>query len=622
MPGQWRSVLADSGLVGHWRSLIQARSKLGDLVQAPPAQAGRRAPAALRSLVKAAEIVIAQVEPVCWFVAPEESAVKVSDVAQLADNARAISHGALALVSGDRSTDAHVVAGNAIVDAIDVEIKLSGSQPSSDTLTTVFAVDPGLLSRLGGLDATACIRAATTLGEKELDQLSRQVLQHLITKDTAYAPKATSVLAPMLALDRPLIAHVVASHLSQDLLGMAPEHVGEVLMAWRAFVPEIWAAHRSIRTHEQRIIAAGDSDPEDAALAEAEITATFMEGAIRRLGWTCLRLYTGVSGAMPMLDELRNRLLAAEPFVTTAAGRAMEPAWRNAVNHRDMAYNPMTGQLRLGEDVVAPAQLRGIRQLGEGVAFGFECGVTIARASSKPLADKLDLGADIRTNPQLVQTRLADLLAQHRVVCERIDIADDRVIFTVASLNAADAAMVLAEFADATDLYQLSSVELRVDGCTPLHVSASVLAELQRLRLEAGGGALPVYALWPVIAAGRAEIADDSDSVYTELAQRGAEAAVRMAIGLLDIDFGGDITRVDRDEAIANLRQIEAALASAWSILPGTIPHALSDLPVLISKLREVIESDGYMRPAGRRVHEFTSRDPYPELPWFSPFEP
>ena len=148
------------------------------------------------------------------------------------------------------------------------------------------------MNQLGGLDASARLRAATALNHGELDELSRNILQHLITKDTTYAPSATSVLAPMLALARPLLAHVVALHLSQDLLQMAPEHVGEVLMAWREFLPEIWAAHRSIRIHERRIAAAGESDPEDSALAEAEVTATFMEGPIRRLGWTCLRLYT------------------------------------------------------------------------------------------------------------------------------------------------------------------------------------------------------------------------------------------------------------------------------------------------------------------------------------------
>ena len=56
---------------------------------------------------------------------------------------------------------------------------------------------------------------------------------------------------------------------------------------------------------------------------------------------------------MPMLDELRSRLLAAGPFVTTAAGNAIVAAWRNAVNHRDMAYNPVTGVLRLGAEHVS-----------------------------------------------------------------------------------------------------------------------------------------------------------------------------------------------------------------------------------------------------------------------------
>ena len=530
-PGQWRSVLADSGLVDHWRSLIQARSALTALLQAAPSQAGRQAPGALGSLIRAAEIVIAEVEPVCWFVAAHESTVTLSDIAQLAERARNIAHGALALIAGDRSTDADVSAGNVIVDAVASEMTLPSTQPPCDTLTTVFAADPMVLNQLGGLDASARLMAASALNHQELDELSRHVLQHLITSDTTYAPNATSVLAPMLALERPLVAHVVALHVSQDLLRMAPEHVGEVLMAWRAFLPEIWAAHRSIRIHEQRIAAAGDSDPEDAALAEAEMTATFMEGPMRRLGWTCLRLYTQANGPMPMLDELHSRLLAAGPLITKAAGNAIVAPWRNAVNHRDMAYNPVTGQLRLGENFVTPGQLRGVRQLGQAVAYGFEGGVTIARASSEPLAEKLDLGADVQTDPQLVHARLASLLAGHGVVCDRIDIAEDRVSFTVPNLNAASAALVLAEFAEATDLYQLSSVELKVEGRTPLHVPVTVLAELRRLRQHAGGGGLPPYALWPVIAVGRSEIVDDTAAVYKEMAQRAGRPRSRWLRG-------------------------------------------------------------------------------------------
>lgn len=619
--GQWRSVLADSGLVDHWRSLIHARSDLTDLLQAAPTRAGRQAPGALRSLITAAEIVIAQVEPVCWFAAAPESTVTVSDIARLAEHARNIAHGAIALVAGDRATDADVSVGDAIVDAITSEIRLPSTQPSSDTLTTALRVDPAVLNQLGGLDASARLRAASALNQEELDQLSLHVLQHLITNDTAYAPNATSVLAPMLALERPLIAHVVALHLSQDLLQMAPDHVGEVLTAWRAFLPENWAAHRSIRTHERRITAAGDSDPEDSALAEAESTATFMEGPIRRLGWTCLRLYTQADGPMPMLDELRGRLLAAGSFVMTAAGNAIVAPWRNAVNHRDMAWNPVTGELRLGEELVTPDRLRGLRQFGQAVAYGFECGVTIARASSEALAEKLELGADVRTDPQLVHTRLASLLAGHGVVCDRIEIAEDRVIFTVASLNAAAAALVLAEFAEAIDLYELSDVELKVEGRTPLYVPVAVLAELRRLRQEAGGGGLPAYALWPVIAAGRSEIVDDTAAIFREMAQRAAEAAVWVVAGLLELDIGVSVERLDRGEAVARLDQIEEALLSAWAILPGVTTPELSGLPGHISQLRDAIETNRDVRPADRRIRTLMSREAPPDLPWFTPFD-
>lgn len=619
-PGQWRSVLADSGLVSHWRSLIEARTALTDLLQAAPAQAGRRAPGGLRALIAASGIVIAQVEPVCWFMAAPNSTVTISEIAQIAEHARNIAHGALGLIAGDNATDADVSAGNAIVDAIAREITLPSTEPPSDTLTTALALDPAVMNQLGGLDASARLMAASKLDHGVLDELSRDILQHLITDHTTYAPNATSVLAPMLALARPLLAHVVALHVSQDLQEMAPEHVGEVLIAWREFLPEIWAAHRSIRTHERRIATAGESDPEDSALAEAEITATFMEGPIRRLGWTCLRLYTQADGTMPMLDELRSRLIAAGPFVTTATGNAIVAAWRNAVNHRDMAYNPVTGELRLGGDQVNTNQLRGLRQFGEAVAYGFECGVTIARASSEPLAKKLELGADVRIEPHLVHARLASLLAGQGVVCDRIEIAEDRVIFTVPSVNAAIGALVLTEFAEATDLYQLSGVELRVVDRTPLHVPVTVLAELRRLRHGAGGAGLPACALWPVIAVGRSDIVDDTAAVYTEMAQRAAEAATWVVAGLLELEVAAHLERVDQGQAVAKLDHIRDALSSAWAMLPGVIPPELIGLPDYISQLQEAIETNKDVRPAGRRVHAFMSREGPPDLPWFTPF--
>ena len=601
-PGQWRSVLADSNLVNRWRSLIEARTALTDLLEASPAQAGRRATGALRALITASEIVILQVEPVCWFIAAPNSTVTISEIAQIAEHARNIAHGAFGLIAGDDATDADVSAGNAIMDAVAREMTLPSTEPPSDTLTAAFALDHAVMNQLGGLDAIARLRAATALNHGELDELSRNILQHLITEDATYAPSATSVLAPMLALQ------------------MAPEHVGEVLMAWREFLPEIWAAHRSIRTHERRIAAAGESDPEDSALAEAEVTATFMEGPIRRLGWTCLRLYTEADGPMPMLDELRSRLLAAGPFVTTAAGNAIVAVWRNAVNHRDMAYNPVTGVLRLGADHVSTDQLRGLRQFGEAVAYGFECGVTIARASSEPLAKELGLGADVRTAPHLVHARLASLLAGHGIVCDRIDIAVDQVTFTVPNLNAAMGALVLTEFAEATDLYQLSGVELRVVDRTPLHVPATVLAELRRLRHEAGESGLPPYVLWPVIAVGRSDVVDNTAAVYTEMAQRAAEAAIWVVAGLLELEVAAHLERVDRGQAIAKLDQIRDALSSAWAMLSGVCPPELSGLPDYISQLREAIETNKDVRPTGRRIHAFMNREGPPDLPWFTPF--
>lgn len=177
-----------------------------------------------------------------------------------------------------------------------------------------------------------------------------------------------------------------------------------------------------------------------------------------------------------------------------------------------------------------------------------------------------------------------------------------------------------AAFAEVTDLYQLTGVELRVVDHTPLHLPVTVLAELRRLRRDAGQAGLPPYALWPVIAVGRSDIVDDTAAVYTEMAQRAAEAATWVVASLLELEVAAHLERVDQGQAVEKLDQITEALLSAWTMLPGMVPPELNGLPDYISELRDAIETNGDVKPAGRRIHALMSREGPPDLPWFTPF--
>jgi hypothetical protein len=592
-----------------------------DLLQEPSSVAGRQSPARFGALAAAAQGVIAQVDGVCWFAAPSDSFVTHQDLRRLAQAAQAIARNALGLLAGDRSSDAALAAGDAVTEQITRETRRQSTEPPAANLAAVFGVDQALFEELGGLDSSARLRVATSLDHQDLDQLSRSVLRHLITNVTTYAPNATSVLAPMLVAERPLVAHVVALVTSQDLLTLDPGHAGTVLHAYRAYLPENWATYRSIHASERRMKTAGDEDPEDAALAEAEISWAFTEGLMRRLGWTWLRLFGANDADMPLLSELHDRLAAHGDIVASALATAIVPPWRNAVAHREVSYDTARGKLKMGADLVAPQELRGPRQLGTAVAHGFECGIALARASSSALAAELHLGADVTSEPQLVQSRLADLMAQHHVRCKRVVARDDHVLICVEQLNVYEASCILVEFAEATDLYQMSDIELQVDQRPALRVPATVLAELSRLRETACDRKLPAWGLWVVIASGRMDLVSDPDDVYREISQRAITATFRAFAGVLGVDLGVAVEPLSNEQATEALDQIEAALLSAWSVLPGDPSEECEDVLQRIRCVREALDDPHQLRAAGKRLHERMCREDPPELPWFAPLE-
>ncbi len=622
-PAQWRSVLEDSGLKKAWSDLTTARASVEALLSEPSSIAGKQSPARFGALVRAAKGVIGQIDAVCWFAAPPDSLVTHEDLRQLAEAAETVARDALALIAGDRSSDAAVAVGDAVVDQIEREVPRLSPEPPSATLAKVYGVDQAIFDELGGLDASARLRVATTLDHQALDQLSCSVLRHLITPTTTYAPNATSLLAPMLVAHRPLVAHVIASVTSQELLMLDPGRVGPVLQAYRAYLPENWATHRSMRAAERRANAASDDDPEEAALAEADMSWAFTEGPLRRLGWTWLRLHGATDAEIPLLTELHQRLTARSgDIVASALATAIVPSWRNAVAHREVSYDSPRAKLKMGADLATPEKLRGARLLGTAVAYGFECGVALARASSSALAAELPLGADVASEPQLVRSRLADLMAQHRVRCERVDVRDDRVVVRVQQLNPYEAACTLVEFAEAGGLYQLTDVELEVDQRPALRVPGVVLAELSRLRSMASDARLPAVALWVVIASGRIDQGTERDAIYREIAQRAITQVLRVFAGVLDIDLGDMVVEdLTPQQAVEPLEQIEAALLSAWSVLPGDPPDDCEDVLRRIRRVRAALDDPGRLRAAGKHLHERMRREEPPDLPWFVPFE-
>ena len=612
---QWRTVLSDANLVALWRRAVALRAAVAGLAQATASQAGREAPRQVRELVEVVEAIIAHTEAACWFEAHEDSLVDHAELSRLAAAARTVAGEILPLVSGDDASDAAVAAGDAIVATVEQEIQRAGVQPTSSILTRVFGVNADILSELGGLDSDARLRVATRLDDAELDALSWRVLQHLLPDTAAYAPKATSVLAPMLLAERPFIAHVVAREIAERITEMDPVKAGEVLAKQRGYLPANWATQRTIVVHERRLRAAEAGDHEDAALAEAEISAAMTEGPFRRLAWTCLRLWGANDGPLPMLSELHDRLQARGEATTTGLAHAIVPLWRNAVAHREIAYDTAQHKLVIDGQPVSPDALRAARQLGMSIAYGFECGVTVARASSPLLAGQLPLEVDLATEPQLVRARLADLLAGHDIVCERIDIARDAVVVEVREANARQASAILIECAVASQLSGLGDVELRVSDRPALRASSKVLKEFGQLK---GDGALPATALWVVIAQARHTLNGDAFAVYREMAERAVAATMRIAAPMLGV-LSDCVAVLPLDEATAEIGQILQALLTAWRVLPGEAPSSHAGVPDQIEAVQAAIGHSDHLYSATRDLHGSMSRAEPPELPWFTP---
>ena len=100
-----------------------------------------------------------------------------------------------------------------------------------------------------------------------------------------------------------------------------------------------------------------------------------------------------------------------------------------------------------------------------------------------------------------------------------------------------------------------------------------------------------------MIAVGRSDIVGDTAAVYTEMAQRAAEASTWVVANLLELEVAAHLEHMDQGQAIETLDQIREALSSAWAVLPGMVPPEINGLPNYISQLRDAIEVNGDVSP-------------------------
>jgi hypothetical protein len=612
---QWRWVLCDTGITTLWPRLLAARASLHALLAVAPEKIGAKAPHRARAAVIVAEELIGNIETACWFRAPSDSTVDVATLAELGAIVHSVLRESLDTETNPAIAGQAIARGDAIVELVREEIERPSTGSTDYVLAIVFGIPTDMVKRLTGLDSGGLLRAASKLTVGELEAISRRVLRHLIPEEATYPPSATDVLPGMLVAERPSIAHLAALYARDAVLKADTGRAIEVLERRRANMPTDWATHRSIINGLARLKGAGD-DEEEASLAEAELSWLIAEGPVRQAGWTMLALDGAEGDKAPLLSELHDRLLAAKTPLTQLTASAIEPAWRNSVAHRDVAYDGTHQKLVLEGELVPARQLRSRRAIGEAVSHGLDCGIALACATNPALALRLNVQLPVAQHPQIAKSRLADRLSGQGLVAETIKLQGDVVLMAFDDGNLYDASKAIAEVAAAHRGFAISRLEMRFGDRPPLVVSRRTLAEVARLTRRTG--VMPVYAMWPVIADGRLGDGVQPSDIYAEMAGRAAWAAMRIVAPHLGIKMDGD--PITSTAATKELEEVLQALLSVWRVLPGRAPSAEADVPHRIRSARTAIRKQDRLFAVGKALHEATTRDRPPDLPWFAPF--
>lgn len=487
----------------------------------------------------------------------------------------------------------------------------------SDVAAAVFKVQPEFLESLSGLDFSAQLRVASGMSAEDLDRISRDLTIHLLADDAGYVPSATGIVMPLLVAERPYVAHVAALHTRELLLGADPVSVGAVLDEQVEFLGSNWATHRATVSDLARLKVA--EDDEERALAESELAVKTAEGPVRRGAWIALRLLGADPGPLPRLNELAERCAKEDHYLTGMFGLAIHPELRNAIAHREFEWDSTSNKLLMRGHPVDPGELRYRRVIGTSLLAGFECGVVMARSSSRELQRSISLRTPAMSQPQRAKARVADLLAERGVIATGISVTKDVVRIRLMAGTVADLAPVVAALTLRWFDLGLVRVCLQVADRPPLSISKETAGAVRRLLLRNNDQVnVPPTALFPLIASARAEAGGKLADVYDEISQRALWIGLECGAAMLGFRDGS--TSPSPREARSKVNQAVDALVGSWRLLPGRPPASLAGHPQLLRRLASSFALDDQQIEASTQlVHEACRRDDPPTLEWFDP---
>ncbi len=203
---------------------------------------------------------------------------------------------------------------------------------------------------------------------------------------------------------------------------------------------------------------------------------------MQRAAEILLRLHQIELPARSTLATVRDQLAAlADDVAARELALAIEPEWRNAIQHGQVFWDARALRLALGETRVDADEVL------ERYAPGVEAGIALAMTASPRLARALNAVAPAHGDRVLVEHRVQAALASSRAVVHRVQTVGDRLVISVPARE--DLTKALGALVAQVDTLRASeAVDIGVDGLPPLVVTPDALRRVASLSGRGPGG--------------------------------------------------------------------------------------------------------------------------------------
>jgi len=626
---QWRAAVEDSAITKTWATLAAATRRTAQLLGSEPRQLGAALPNTLTAITEALAAFGRAVEELNWFTPPADDRLG-DELAAIGETVSSL-RTEIATLLNDASSDglaSHLDAGDAHAAAIEA---LGGSADDDEIapwsmLRTLFALPATWDDAPPELDLHA-LRAATALSQADLDALSLRLSAHLLPAQPQWAPHATGALLGVLLCERPLIAHRGArstQELLHDSLARDRPSATQALADYKTGGELRVASHKELIAQLAALEAArAAGDPESAALAVARLYAAVAEGPVTRAAELVLGLLGAPLVADVTLATVRDQLATHDEVVVARdLAAAIEPDWRNAVDHRQVFWDAGRQELCLRGDAVDQTEVFRRQAAGYSAAYGVELSIAVAMTGDRPLLDAVERLRPVHSNRVLVEHRVGQNLAAHNAPTQLRSVGRRLVVGPLEREQLVPALGALVSSID--DLRTTEAIELHLTGCQPLLVTPDVLRRARRLRERDERNELWLSAdsMLPAFVGGLMALGVEPREALEQVAEKALRSVT------VDVEAGKSKRAMARQLARTAARA-ECVIREARMVCGETSPatvEVLAALRELGQRAQEYSRRPGpvldAMLAAVERLEQLSEQLPLQALPWFDEPKP